>query len=248
LKHEITRVRHELRRRSLIVRRTEFVTPRMLRLILAGQELAGFTSLSSDDHIKVFAPGEGGAVERRDYTPRRYDAGANELTLDFALHEAGPVTAWARGVKVGDTAEIGGPRGSAVVPHDFDWWLLIGDETALPAIGRRVEELLAGTPVTTIAGVTGPEEEQLFTSQADHRAIWVHRPAAQATDPAPLLRALETYAPPAGDGFIWIAAEAGVARALRKHVVEVWRHPAPWLKASGYWAIGKADASEKLEP
>jgi NADPH-dependent ferric siderophore reductase len=245
LTHEITRVRHELRRRSLHVRRTEYVTPRMLRLILAGDELAGFTSPSPDDHVKVFAPSQGGAIERRDYTPRRYDAAANELALDFALHDAGPVTAWARGVKIGDAAEIGGPRGSLVVPHDFDWWLLIGDETALPAIGRRIEELPAGTPVTSIVSVTGSEEEQQFATQADHGAIWVHRPPVQADDPVPLLTALEQYAPPAGDGFIWVAAEGGVARALRKHILEAWRHPAPWLKASGYWAIGKADASEK---
>jgi NADPH-dependent ferric siderophore reductase len=217
----------------------------MLRLILAGDELAGFTSLSADDHIKVFAPGEDGAVERRDYTPRRYDAATNELAIDFALHDAGPVTAWARGVKPGDSAEIGGPRGSLVVPQDFDWWLLIGDETALPAIGRRIEELPMGTPVTSVVSVTGPEEEQQFATRANHRAVWAHRPAAQANDPTPLLKALENYTRPAGEGFIWVAAEGGVARALRKHIVEVWRHPTPWLKASGYWAAGKADASEK---
>ena len=248
MKHEITRIRHELRRRALRVRRTEFVTPRMLRLILAGDQLVGFTSLSADDHVKVFAPGEGGVIERRDYTPRRYDAAANELALDFALHDAGPVTAWARGVKAGDSAEIAGPRGSLIVSQDFDWWLLIGDETALPAIGRRIEELPEGTPVTSIVGVTGPEEEQLFATRADHRAIWAHRPAVRADDPAALLTALEGHTAPAGDGFIWVAAEGGVARALRKHILEVWRHPAPWLKASGYWAKGKADASEKLEP
>ncbi len=217
----------------------------MLRLILAGDELAGFTSLSADDHVKVIAPGESGAVERRDYTPRRYDAAANELAIDFALHDAGPVTAWARGVKPGDPAEIGGPRGSMVVPQDFDWWLLIGDETALPAIGRRIEELPAGAPVVSIVSVTGPEEEQRFATQANHRAIWTHRPAAQAADPAPLLTALQQYTPPVGEGFIWVAAEGGVARTLRKHILEVLRHPAPWLKSSGYWAIGKADTSEK---
>ncbi|RAI61074.1 siderophore-interacting protein [Roseicella frigidaeris] len=247
MKHAITRIRHALHWRDLTVRRTEHVTPRMLRLTLAGEALAGFTSLSPDDHIKVFAPGEAGQTERRDYTPRRFDAAAGELVVDFALHEAGPVTAWARGAKPGDAAQIGGPRGSAVVPHDFDWWLLVGDETALPAIGRRIEELPAGTPVTSLVAVTGPEEEQRFETAAAHQAVWVHRPPAQAADPAPLLAALETFVPPAGEGFIWIAAEAGVARALRRHVLEVMRHPAPWLKAAGYWVQGQADASEKLE-
>jgi NADPH-dependent ferric siderophore reductase len=111
VKHEIARIRHELQRRTLVVRRTEYVTRQMLRLTLAGEALAGFTSLSPDDHIKVFAPGKGGMVERRDYTPRRYDAEKNELIIDFALREAGPATEWA--------------RGSVVVPHDFDCWLLI---------------------------------------------------------------------------------------------------------------------------
>ena len=162
MKHEISRIRHELVRRSLVIRHKEFVTPKMLRLTLAGDELQGFTSLASDDHIKMFAASEDGSAERRDYTPRRYDAEKNELIVDFAIHEAGPVTAWARAAKVGDTAEIGGPRGSLVVPQDFDWWLLIGDETALPAIGRWIEELPRSAPVTSLVSVTGSEEEQSF--------------------------------------------------------------------------------------
>jgi NADPH-dependent ferric siderophore reductase len=250
MKHQINRVRHELHRRTLAIRRVEHVTPNMLRLTLAGDELAGFTSLAPDDHIKVFAPegeGEGGGTAMRDYTPRRYDAEKNELTVDFAIHEAGPVTAWAVNAKPGDEARIGGPRGSLVVPQDFDWWLLVGDETALPAIGRRIEELAPGTPVTSIVAVTGPTEEQVFETEARHEAIWVHRPAVQAAEAAPLLEALRGFVPPPGDGFIFIAAEGSVTRVLRKHVLEELGHVPQWLKASGYWVKGAADTTEKFE-
>jgi NADPH-dependent ferric siderophore reductase len=188
--HEITRIRHEARRRRLIVSRTSRVTPNMLRLHLVGPDLDGFASPAFDDHIKVFVPGEDGAVEGRHYTPRRHDVEAGELAIDFAVHEAGPVTRWALGARPGDAAEIGGPRGSTVVPDDFDWWLMIGDETALPAIGRRLEDLPAGTPVITIVAVAGPEEEQRFETAARHRDVWVHRPLAQANDPQPFLAAL----------------------------------------------------------
>ncbi len=246
MKHQINRVRHELHRRTLAISRVEHVTPNMLRLTLAGEELAGFTSLAPDDHIKVFAPdGEGTAM--RDYTPRRYDAAKNELTVDFALHEAGPVTAWALHAKPGDEARIGGPRGSLVVAQDFDWWLLVGDETALPAIGRRIEELAPGTPVTSIVAVTGAAEEQTFETGARHEAVWVHRPAAQAADAAPLLEALRGFVSPQGDGFIFIAAEGGVTRTLRSYVLEELGHVPQWLKASGYWVKGAADTSEKFE-
>ncbi|MFD2855060.1 siderophore-interacting protein [Seohaeicola zhoushanensis] len=184
---EIRRMRHELKRRSLTVERVERLTPHMIRVHLTGADLAGFVSAAFDDHLKVFLPRDGAEPDRRDYTPRRYDAAANRLLLDFVDHDAGPAAEWARGAQAGDTLEIAGPRGSAVIAGDIAQWLLIGDETALPAIGRQVEELRQGPRVTSIVAVPGPADEQRFESAAEHRALWLHRPAAQATDP-PLSR------------------------------------------------------------
>ncbi|MFB2604194.1 siderophore-interacting protein, partial [Rhizobium phaseoli] len=157
----IERVGHDTRRRSLTVESITDITPGMRRIIFTGDELADFISLAPDDHIKIFIPTAEGE-ERRDYTLRRYDNAERRLTIDFALHEAGPITQWALGARPGDRLEIGGPRGSAVVSASVKRWLLIGDETALPAIGRRIEESGAGTMITTIAAVAGPVEEQAF--------------------------------------------------------------------------------------
>lgn len=248
--HEIVRVRHELRRRSLTVSRIETLTPAMLRVYFAGPDLAGFDSPSPDDHVKLFLPDADGGVARRDYTPRRYDPAAGELAIDFALHDtaahpAGPATRWAMAARPGDRLELGGPRGSVLVPNDFDWWLLVGDETAIPAIARRLAALPAGIPVTSVIAVAEAGEEQAFDTAADHRAIWVHRPLDRADDPAPVLAALDRLPRPAGDGFAWIAAEAGVARAARARV-EAGGHPPAWLKAAGYWKRGEADAHETI--
>jgi len=148
---EIRRVRHEVKRRRLTVDKITGITPKMLRITLTGAELAGFTSLGFDDHVKLFFPTESTSEPEptdgppmRDYTPR-YDAGAGVLHIDFAIHDAGPATDWALRARVGDSLTIGGPRGSAIIPMEFDWYLFIGDETALPAIGRRLEELPAGS-------------------------------------------------------------------------------------------------------
>jgi NADPH-dependent ferric siderophore reductase len=244
MKHEISKVRHDLRRRTLTVRAVERITPNMARVTLEGPELEGFSSLSPDDHVKLFFPVAGSdEVEKRDYTPRRYDAAKGTLAIDFALHDpaqAGPALRWALAAKPGDTLAMGGPKGSMVVPHDFDWWLLIGDETALPAIGRFLEELPAGTRVTTVIAVTGPEEEQRFDTRAAHRSIWVHRPADQAYDSEPLLGELKTLRREAGDGFVWIAAETRVSSALKSFLLDVWQHNPDWFKAKGYWTAGKA--------
>lgn len=243
---KIERVRHELKRRTLTVAAIERITPGMLRLQLSGDDLADFVSLAPDDHIKIFVPGAGEEMERRDYTPRRYDTDARTLLIDFAIHEAGPVTKWALDARIGDRLEIGGPRGSAIVSGDIRNWLLIGDETALPAIGRRVEEAAANTRITAIIAVADAGEHQILQTSAQLDIRWAHRPLSEATDPAALMDILRSVDLQAGT-FVWIAAEASVTRALRSYLVEERGYPLSWIKASGYWVKGKADTAEKFD-
>lgn len=240
----ITRHKHDIRRRLLTVCAVEKLTPHMIRITLAGDDLIDFVSLSPDDHIKLFFPDANGEKVMRDYTPRRFSS--TELVLDFAIHEAGPATLWAKEAKVGDTLAIGGPRGSAVVSAPVDWWLLIADETALPALGRRLEELPAGVKVITLTAIPDEADRQVIETKAQHEEHWVIRPEEEATNPASLLAALaKIQLPKEGNGFIWIAAEAQVARALRSYAQDELNHPPQWMKAAGYWTKGLADTPDK---
>ena len=97
----VRRVRHELRRRELEVARVEALSPGFVAVTFAGEELAGFVSDSFDDHVKlIFDTGTGEPVGR-DYTPRRFDAPARELTIEFALHGHGAASEWARHARPG---------------------------------------------------------------------------------------------------------------------------------------------------
>lgn len=238
---EITRIRHEgARRRALTVAEKRQVTPNFLNILFACDDLADFASLSEDDHIKLFLGGAlqaNGKPPMRDYTPRRWDKAAGTFEIEFALHaDPGPATAWAVNAQLGDTAEIGGPRGSMVVGDAFDWYWLVGDEAALPAIGRFLEERQTSA-IRVVAAVANEGEEVPLKFSASHSVEWVHRSPVSATDPAPIIAALSATPRPAGDGFIWIAAEAGVAKAVRVFV-EGAGHPSEYLKAKGYWVAG----------
>jgi NADPH-dependent ferric siderophore reductase len=229
----IERLRMEPVRRTLTVRNARRITPQMLRVTLEGGALAGFVSPSPDDHIKVFFTTPEGGKEGRDYTPRSFDLEARTLTVDFALHDGGVGARWAESAKPGDNLEIGGPRGSTVISSP--WWLLVGDETALPSVGRRLEEIPSGTRVISILAVTGPEEEQVLSTKSLFTPHWIHRPSMLASDPAPFLRALSNVKLPSGPGLIWVAAEEQVSRAVREYAIDVLRHPVEWIKASAYW-------------
>lgn len=246
-RHQITRVRHETRRRTLTVDRIEDVTPGMRRIHFTCADLADFASAGFDDHVKMFIPGPVAPGERgmmRDFTPRRFDQAAGTIAIDYALHDAGPAVAWAIAARPGDSLEIGGPRGSAIIADDFDWYWFIGDATALPAIGRRLEELRDGVPAVSFVLVDSPAEAQEIVTQTDWTPHWVVRSGSD--DAANLIAATADVPLPRGDGFIWIAAEAGVARAVRT-AIEARGHPRAWLKASGYWQRGDEGVHVKIE-
>lgn len=250
------RVRHDLRRRLLTVRQVQQLTPHMLRITLGGDELQGFASLGFDDHVKlIFADPvtgelpsttEGPRPPMRDYTPRRFDAVAHTLDIDFALHDAGPATQWAEQAAPGQTIGVGGPRGSMVIPMAFDGYLLVGDDTALPAIARRLAELPAGASVVVLAEVDSPDDELVFDSAANVQLTWVHRRGAAPGTTTLLLDAIKTLALPAGDFHAWVACETGAAKALRAHLINERDARPQWTKAAGYWRLGSADSHENM--
>jgi NADPH-dependent ferric siderophore reductase len=249
----VERVRHDLRRRVLEVRRIDDLTPSMRRITLAGDDLDSFVSAGADDHVKLFFPPDGdtppsfgdGNGERspsRDFTPRRFDTEAGELVVDFVLHGDGPAASWAAAAQPGWLIGQGGPRGSFVVSPDFDWYVLAGDETALPAIGRRLDELPPDTHVIVLAEVAGPNDEIELRAGPDTTVRWLHRGDAQAGASTALEDAVRALELPGGDGFAWVACEATIARRLRDHLREERGLPASWTRVTGYWTRGVADA------
>ena len=77
-----------------------------------------------------------------------------------------------------------------MIPTTFDWHLLIGDDTGLPAIARRLEELPAGTRAVVLAEVDSAADEVAFKSAAEVSVTWVHRNGAEAGSTDVLARGL----------------------------------------------------------
>lgn len=257
------RIRHETRLRVLEVQAVQHLTPHMLRVTLTGDELEGFISPGYGDHIKIFfsPPGDEPVLpvlgpegvtfpqgkprpEMRDYTPRAYHAATKTLDVDFVLHGDGPASTWAAQAQVGQKIVIGGPRGSMIIPDAFDWYLLAGDETALPAISRRLEELPASARVVAVIEVAGKDEEQAIETTANAEIIWVHRNGLEAGNNDLLLRKIESLDLPQGDCYAFIASESGISKAIRTHLVGQRGFNGEWVKAAGYWLRGVADAHE----
>ncbi|WP_202368961.1 siderophore-interacting protein [Pseudomonas sp. MWU318] len=252
----IHRVMHEIKRRKLEVLRVVDLTPRMRRITLGGPELAGFISLGTDDHVKLLFPqnaeqaaaletmvlgagkDNGPLPEMRDYTPRRYDLEKLELDIDFVLHGDGPASTWAEQAQPGQFLHIGGPRGSMIVPDIFDSYLLIGDETALPAIARRLEDLASNRKALVVIEVENGAEQQLLESAAQVNVIWVLREGGKDN----LLTTVKQLQVPKGNLYAWVATETKVSRQIRRVLLDEHGLNEQFIKAVGYWrAEGSAE-------
>ncbi|WCB95233.1 NADPH-dependent ferric-chelate reductase [Baekduia alba] len=260
----VDRVRHALRVRLLEVASVADLTPRLRRVVLRG-DLDGFASAAPDDHVKLLFPRPGeqrpvlpelgpnglsrgpDAPPARDYTPRAFDVAAGTLTVDMVVHGDGPAATWAAAARPGSRVGQVGPRGSRVASDDFDWWLLAADETGLPALARRLEELPPAARAIVLVEVDGPADELALRTDADVRLAWLHRDGAEPGTTTLLEDAVRDLALPVGEGFAWVAGEADAARRLRTHLRDERGLPKAYTKVTGYWRLGAADHHDPPE-
>ncbi|WP_141576004.1 siderophore-interacting protein [Actinomadura sp. WMMA1423] len=240
------------------VLRTERLTPHMIRVVLGGDGLSEFGAGEFTDHyVKLLFPRPGVAypepfdMERvraelprdqwpstRTYTVRAWDAGARELTIDFVHHgDKGLAGPWAASARPGEEIYFNGPGGGYAPRADAGWHLLAGDESALPAIAASLERVPEGAPVRALIEVAGPEEEQALRTPGDAEIVWLHRGGGEVGDL--LVEAVQKLEFPSGDVHAFVHGEAGLVKALRRHLRVERGLPLDRLSISGYWRRGR---------
>jgi len=241
---------------TLQVRRTERLTPHMIRVVAGGDDLAAFPDTEyTDRYVKILFPRADVAYPQpfdldavraelprdqwpalRTYTVRAFDPAAGELTIDFVHHgDVGLAGPWAAGAQPGDPLLLLGPGGAYAPDPTADWHLLVGDESALPAIGAALERVPAGVPVHALVEVDGPADEQHLTTPGRLDLRWIHRDPAR---PEQLVEAVAALTFPAGRVHAFVHGEAGAVRALRRHLLDERGVPRDDLSVSGYWRRG----------
>lgn len=252
------RVKNELVFRDLTVKRTENLAGCFKRIVLGGEDLKGFTSRGFDDHIKLFFPasqgdvvtppvateegivwGEGPRPLNREYTPLHFDAQANELTLDFYLHDGGVASEWAEGAKPGDKLIIGGPRGSLIIPMDYQWQLYVCDETGLPALKRRLSELkqaATGAKITVLVKARDASCVRYLEDEKDVSVEWII--GAEDSDDLEtdaLMQKVKSLSLPDNDFYIWATGEGKRVKALNDYFTVTQKCDPAYVRCVAYW-------------
>jgi NADPH-dependent ferric siderophore reductase len=253
----------------LSVVRTEWLTPRMVRVIAGGP---GFADLVANDFTDKYTklvfvkPGLGlvppydvPALREtlpqedwpvvRTYTIRWVDEAAREIAVDFVVHGtdgiAGP---WAAGAVAGDPLVLGGV-GGAYAPRPDAWQVIAGDESALPAISSAVAALPADARGIVHVEVTDDEDLLDLQAPVGVTVNWVFRDAERSSSLlADTLDAGEW--PLDAEVQVFAHGERESMKAVRAVLARrgVAREA---ISLSGYWAYGRTEdrfQAEKREP
>lgn len=188
--------------------------------------------------------------EMRTYTVRRTRLGGQrpELDVDFVLHvPSGPGGSWAAAAAPGDRVTVLGPRRGRCADYrgiefsppapETGPVLLVGDETAVPAVASILETLPAPYFASAVLEVPHADDFAQLSSPASVRTTWLARGSRSRGE---LLRRAVREVTHSGTPYVWIAAEAGVVRDLRRHLVTDLGVPRADITFMGYWREGQA--------
>lgn len=240
----------------------ENVTPHMRRVRLSGEDLERYFA---EDNLHVVLvippPGEGepgwprigasGLVEwpesarkpvTRHYTIRSYDRLRRTVDIDFVLHDdGGPGSSWAYEANPGQIVGMAGPVGLGV--READWYLLAGDETALPAITRIIENLPPSAQGVALIEVADAEDEQVITSKAEIELRWLHRNGAAPGTTTLLADAIRKVDIPTMEitVFAWAGCEFDSFKAIRSYLRKERGLKKDQHLVVSYWRKGKSE-------
>jgi NADPH-dependent ferric siderophore reductase len=248
--------------RHVVVRRTERLSPRMIRVTFTGGDLAGMVVEHPAASVRLLLPQpgtdtlvipvwqgnefllpDGQRPTLRTFTPRLVAPDTHEIDLDVVLHAGGAASDWAAAAAPGDPAAISGPGRGYVVDPDAPAFVLGGDEAAIPAISQLVAAIPSRLAVQVHIELAHPQGRLDLPPHPGVVLQWHDLPPGAAAGQM-LVRALATTAVAPG-ARIWFAGEAASMQRLRRVLFEERGIPRTQASVRGYWKMGRrGDAAE----
>jgi NADPH-dependent ferric siderophore reductase len=192
-------------------------------------------------YLKFKSSGLAQRVAVRNYTVRQHRPEVGEVDIDFVAHgDRGVAGPWAQRAQVGDQlALIDQGRGFSPA-GESDFQLLVGDESAQPAILGILRDLPRAAQGLALIEVPEAADAQPVEAPEGFEVRWIDRsqsPARPGQAALAELRGLSLPDPPAVSAYL--AGEQALVTGGRRHLVAAgW--PKSKIEFVGYWRAGGA--------
>lgn len=234
--------------RRCVVTEVEALSPRMTRIHLQGDDLVGVQPLGPDQRATLLFP-EGGRFtgqadelararrRRRTYTLLDLDPEAGTAAIDFVLHGGGVAAGWAATAEPGNELDVTGPAGRLHLNTHAASWLLVADETGLPALEAILGWLPHSAQVEAHVEIADEQERRALPQREGTNVVWWSR-AQYGTAPGEHVATLGPHLQIGPEAVAWVAAEASAVSALRAHLQGERSLDRRCVSATPYWRAG----------
>lgn len=230
------------------------VMPGMVQLTVRGG-LDGFRPVAPDQFLYLITAMPGGRPVERGftmaqyqqadgadrppaayYTVRRWRPERGEMDLWVVLHpHDGTVARWASRVTPGTPVALWGPRSSWDPPGDTTRLLLVGDETALPAISAVLEQRPAGQQAMVVLETDATIDALDLPHSPGVDLTWVPRDGRPRGTGSQLRDAVARLDPDPRGLYAFGAGERRQIGAVRRHLRHGCHIPGTQVRMMGYW-------------
>jgi len=185
-----------------------------------------------------FLRDDGGRPPLRTLTPLRFDPDHLELDVEVVLHDGGTLSDWAASAGAGDPVALSGPGRGHDVDTDARTYVLVGDESAIPAITTLLRAIPDATEIVAIVEVAHPDGRVELPEHPRLSLEWID---ADPTEPpgSGLVRSLALLRPDP-ETVVWAAGEAAAVQRMRGVVADTDVVRSRTV-IRGYWKVARAE-------
>ncbi len=226
---------------------TQLAGPRLIRAGFTGYSFEGTPLPASYLELWFAEPPDpwpprhrtGGRSPKRTFTPIEVDPIAGTFVVEFVLHGRGTATDWASSATIGSQIWAGPVRGGYSVDPDSSRLLLVGDDTAIPAIGTIIDRAGGDIPITTIVEVVDADDERPVGNR-DTDPIWLHRGSNPGMTGHLTTNLLATMEIPE-DSDWWVGGEREAIRRIRDLAVDRFGTDRSRIDLNAHWRLDPVD-------
>ncbi|MBW3520387.1 siderophore-interacting protein [Flavobacterium sp. NKUCC04_CG] len=263
-------VKTDLIARVFYLKNRTYLTPNYIRITLENEFVSEYKNTTIGVNNKIFIAPDGldkvylpefdsekmdwipVAAEltplRRTYTHRGINLEKNEIYIDFVAHgDEGPASAWAIHAPIGAELGVVMRKEPQTLYEKADWYLLVGDATAIPVLGAILEDLPKTARGIAFIEVETVEDIQQLETGSQVEIKWLINPtpgenSMLTTEVEQIVKDLSE-----ASKFAYVAAEFTSVKEIRTLLRKEHQWTAAELQAYSYWKHGKSETSSETD-
>lgn len=214
------------------------LTEHTFHLKIQGDDLKNLP-YTPGEHLRVLVGVDKGTSMQdkvRTYSVWQYDPANASMDLAVCTHSTGIGARWVREIALGDMLYFGGPKGKFTVDQSGDYYVFVGDPSALAHLYEINRHLEPSKPVISL--IYGDTTSDLFADLTGEKPFTFYQ-LSQNPGSAVIEKLDAQLKNKSGKGILYVGGDGRLCVALNKHFRNELHWESRQIKTKPFWLPNK---------